>query len=274
MLRISVCEKFPFVRTLWRGDVPRMRSDLWLADVLDPLPHQATEGGHSLVLHSVFGHGLGIREDSFELAARLFIGRQETLVAREKVSPLARLKIDHQSQELLRIIRELQIVLDKSLELLLELFVGRIGPCKADAQHRYDEQRAQKDSPEECALEDPHRTPLRGWPIVPRCRRATKSQRIGPKSANRATAGRARWSRPAASRPPSDRPLSSCNAWLFSPFDAIGQTAMHSSPAWESRMPWSPTAVLMALIANFAMFTWSISWRAELLESVAPQGIC
>ncbi len=132
------------------------RSDLGLADVLDPLADEAPEGRHALVLHSVLGDGLSLGEQALELPPRLLVGREEAPVVRQEVAALARLQVDHQAQQLLRVVGELQVVLHEALELLLELLVRGVGAVEAPAEHEDDEERAEENSPEESAAEDSH----------------------------------------------------------------------------------------------------------------------
>jgi hypothetical protein len=132
------------------------REDLRLADVLDPVVKEATEGGDALVLHAVLGDVLRLGEEALELAARLLVGRQKRAIARQEVAALAGLEVDHEPEELLGVVGQLEIVLDEALELLLELFVGVIGPEETDAQDGDDEERAEQDAPEKGALQDTH----------------------------------------------------------------------------------------------------------------------
>ncbi len=118
-------------------------ADLRLADVVDPVVDEASERRDALVLHSVFGDGLRFGEHALEIPAGFLVGGQVALLAREQVTALSGLEIDHEAQELERVVGELQVVPDEPLELLLELLVRGVRPVQAHAEHRHDEQRAQ-----------------------------------------------------------------------------------------------------------------------------------
>jgi hypothetical protein len=132
------------------------RVDLRLADVGDPLVHQAPERRHALVLHAVSATSCASRSTpSRSWRACSYGARKE----RSPVSRYPRLPVsrsDHHAEELLGVVGELQVVLHQAHELLFELSVRGRRAIEAPAQHRDDEQRAQKDSPEEGALEYAH----------------------------------------------------------------------------------------------------------------------
>ncbi len=115
---------------------------------------EPSEGGDALVLHPVLGDVLRLGEEALEIAARLLVRSKERAIAREQVPALARLEVDHQPQELLGVVGQLQVVLHQPLELLLELLVGVVRARQTHAQDGNDQERAEEDAPEESALED------------------------------------------------------------------------------------------------------------------------
>jgi hypothetical protein len=135
-------EQLPFVRTLGCDDVAFVGSNLGFAHVSDPLAHEAPEGSYALVFHSIFGNRLRVGEDALELGTGLLVRSKESLVAREQVTTLSCLEVDHEPEQLFGVVREFEVVLHKPLKLPLELFVRRICACEPNAEHGHDQERA------------------------------------------------------------------------------------------------------------------------------------
>jgi len=145
-------------RNLLRLDdlVVLARLDLRLADVLDPIVHQAPEGGDALVFLAILGGGLGFDEDALEILPRLVVGREKARVARQQVAALARLEVGGEPQEHLGVVGELEIVLHETIELVLELLVRERRSVQADPEHSHHEQRREQNPPEQSTEEEAH----------------------------------------------------------------------------------------------------------------------